>query len=237
MTIVINPKYEKLREKLVHIDQLFEKSPYELFCSQNKNSIRLIKIGEEQFCVKHYGKSSLYRNIAVRLFKSSKGKEAYLNAALLRERGFQSQEPVAYVAYHKQFVYQNIFFICAHNDYQHTLHDYKLYKEEEYTKILKDFALFVSMFHKRGFYYEGSLFDNILFECKNQHYEFSILDTNGLHLVNEVTIEKAAKNISKWNIPSKFLTIFLKEYAINRNISLQDITEKVELHTKQKAND
>ncbi|EJX08821.1 hypothetical protein EVA_03072 [gut metagenome] len=50
-------------------------------------------------CVKRYAQPTLRRRVQQLIYKSSKGKLAYISPLLLRERGFESPESIAYVRY------------------------------------------------------------------------------------------------------------------------------------------
>lgn len=215
MTIVINPKYEHLHAQLEHIDQLFQHAQGDLCFG--KDTIRVVNIDETDFCVKHYAKNSLPSRIAVKLFKSSNGKKAYLNAALLRERGFIAQEPVAYISYPNNWVDASTYFICLHSKFPHTLLDIQQLDKDEQDLLIKDLAHYAALLHHQGFSHQAFHADNILFEKKEDHYNFSILDTNGLKLGKPLSVIKGCENLALLQGDAPFFDKLSKAYAQKRN--------------------
>lgn len=87
MKIILNPKYERLRDYLTHIDFHFEQEGKEIF--RDRNVLRTLRVDGLTLCVKRYAPLSLRGNLAIRIYKTSKGKKAYFKPFKLRERGFE----------------------------------------------------------------------------------------------------------------------------------------------------
>ncbi|MCF0236568.1 MAG: tyrosine protein kinase, partial [Bacteroidaceae bacterium] len=94
MHIVLNPKFKHLRPYLEHIDEHF-KTGREIH--RGRNVLRTLKVEGLTLVVKRYGKMPLGHRLATSLYKSPKAKKAFVTSLLLKERSFESPEPVAFV--------------------------------------------------------------------------------------------------------------------------------------------
>ena len=119
MKIILNPKYERLRDYLTHIDFHFEQEGKEIF--RDRNVLRTLRVDGLTLCVKRYAPLSLRGNLAIRIYKTSKGKKAYFKPFKLRERGFESPEPVAFVCYRKGLFSSVIYLVCLQSTYRYSL--------------------------------------------------------------------------------------------------------------------
>ena len=97
MKIILNPKYEALRDYIVHLEEHFEREGRDMH--SGRNVIKTLQTNGLTLCVKRFAPPSLRRKIQQVLYKKSKGKLAYLSPLLLRERGFESPESVAFARF------------------------------------------------------------------------------------------------------------------------------------------
>lgn len=120
MRIVLNPKYQHLREYLEHIDEHFAHGR-ELH--RGRNLLRTLQVDGLTLVVKRYGKMPLTNRLATRLYKSPKAKNAYVKSLLLKERSFESPEPVAFVTIRENWLNSQTYFVCLHSNYRYSMKD------------------------------------------------------------------------------------------------------------------
>ncbi len=96
MHIVLNPKYDRLREQLVQAVRHFDSVGQEIYHA--RNVIRLIEIDGCRLAVKRYGRMPLKHRMATRVYKANKAKKAFFTSLMLKERSFESPEPVAFLS-------------------------------------------------------------------------------------------------------------------------------------------
>lgn len=214
VNLIINPKYEYLRDFLANIDAHFETNGRSL--SHTHSAIRLLDVGGLTLCVKHYGPTSWRKRLAVRIFRASKGKKSYYCAAELRERGFASQEPVAYVAYRHNLMDQNMYFVGVFSNYHHSLHEVVHTDRKEDTELVESFARYVARLHEDGFLPMALTPDNILFDRIDGRFHFSILDTGSIKCGRKVSIERGCRTLSALHATDAFNRIFIHAYAMAR---------------------
>lgn len=215
MKIILNPKYERLRDYLSHIEEHFEREGKEIY--RDRNVLRTLQVDGLTLCVKRYAPLSLRSSLAVQIYKASKGKKAYFKPLELRERGFESPEPVAFVKYPKGWMKTTTYFVCLHSDYRYSLARIMELPEAERHEVTQSFARFAARLHKDGFLHRDFSASNILFDKINGRYRFALIDTNSLRIGRPVSVEKGCLNFSRLIGDDAFFTQLATDYAAARD--------------------
>ena len=116
MHIVLNPKYDRLREQLVQAVRHFDSVGQEIYHA--RNVIRLIEIDGCRLAVKRYGRMPLKHRMATRVYKANKAKKAFVTSLLLKERSFESPEPVAFLSDRRGLLDATHYFVSVYSDYR-----------------------------------------------------------------------------------------------------------------------
>lgn len=214
MKIILNPKYESLRAYLNNLEEHFEKEGKEIF--RDRNVIRTLQVNGLTLCVKRYAPPSFRGRLAQRIYKSTKGKMAYFKPLSLRERGFESPEPVAYVRYDKGITSATTYFVCLHSSYRYSMNDVMSMNDEDRADLINAFAHFVARLHRSGFMHRDFSSDNILFDKIAGRYHFELIDTNSLQIGRPISIEKGCANLAKLNGDDNFFSALAHAYALAR---------------------
>ena len=214
MKIILNPKYESLREYLTNLEEHFDKEGKEIF--RDRNVIRTLKVNGLTLCVKKYAQPSLRGRLAQRIYKSTKGKMAYFKPLSLRERGFESPEPIAYVKYNKGLTQTTTYFVCLHSSYRYSMKDATKMNSEERAELITAFAHFVARLHRSGFMHRDFSSDNILFDKIAGRDHFELIDTNSLQIGRPISIEKGCANLAKLNGDDQFFSALAQAYGLAR---------------------
>ncbi len=215
MKIILNPKYEHLRSYLEHIDKHFEHDGHEIH--RGRNVLRTLRAEGLALCVKRYASPSLPGRLAYKLYKTPKGKKAYLSPLLLRERGFESPEPIAFVKYSKGWFDSTTYFVCLYSDYKYSMADIMNLSLEEQSEVIPAFARYAARLHREGFLHRDFSADNILFDKINGRYRFTLIDTNSMHCGRPVSIEKGCANFARLAGDDNVLRQLGKAYAAEQN--------------------
>lgn len=215
MKIILNPKYQHLRPYLEHLEEHFDREGKEIF--RDRNVIRTLKAGGLTLCVKRYAPPSLRGRLATRLYKTPKGKKAYYRPLELRERGFDSPEPVAFVKYSKGLVTSTTYFVCLLSDYRHDLSAIATLDDGERQEATKAFALFAARMHEDGFLHRDFSPGNILFDKRDGRFRFTLLDTNSLRAGRPVSLEKGCANFARIAGDEEFDDLLARTYAEARH--------------------
>lgn len=214
MKIILNPKYEHLREYLMHLEEHFEKEGREMH--RGRNVIRSLKVSGLTLCVKRYAPPSFRRRLQQMVYKASKGKQAYLSPMLLRERGFESPESIAYVTYSHGLWKRTTYFVCLLSDYRYSMLTVLDEPKAEREAVITAFARFVAHLHEDGFLHRDFSSTNILYDNVGGRYHFSLIDTNNIKCGKSVSIEAGCRNLAQLTGNDSFFAFLAERYARER---------------------
>ena len=146
MRIIINPRYAYLRDYLEHIDEHFDREGHEIH--RDRNVIRTLQVEGLTLCVKRYSRVSLPARAATKLrVRTSRARKAYVSPLLLKERGFESPEPVAFVRYNRGLIDSVSYFVCLHSAYRYSMADIMTLDEEKRREVTEAFAKYAANLH------------------------------------------------------------------------------------------
>lgn len=225
MRLILNPKYKHLREYIEHIDDHFEHEGHEIH--RDRNVVRTLQVDGLTLCVKRYSKNSLSNRVAIKLrMRSSRARKAYIRPLLLRERGFESPEPVAFVRYNTGIINSVSYFICLKSKYDNSMADIMSLPEELRDEVTKEFARYAAHLHKNGFLHRDFSPDNILFGRVDgkmgSRIRFSLIDTNSMRCGRSVSVKKGCSNFARLLGDETFFQCLADSYAEARQADREE---------------
>lgn len=219
MKIILNPKYEALRGYLENLEEHFEKEGHEIH--SGRNVIRTLQVDGLTLCVKRYAPASFKRSLQLMLYKSSKAKKAYLKPMLLRERGFESPESVAFVRCSHGLYSRTTYFVCLHSSYRYSMDSVLQEPEETRREVIAQFARFAARLHHDGFLHRDFSSSNILYDKIGGRYHFSLVDTNSIKCGTAVSVEAGCRNLAQLTGDDAFFAELAECYAEERRTDAQ----------------
>lgn len=237
MRIVLNPKYQQLEGYLQHIDEHFEREGREIH--RGRNVLRMLQVDGLTLVVKRYGKMPLINRIATRIYKSNKAKNAYVRPLLLKERGFESPEPVAFITYRENWLNATHYFVCLHSNYRYTMADLDKVDADFRLEIIEAFARYAAQLHKHGFLHRDFSAGNILFDRIEGRIHFALIDTNSMKCGRSVSVEKGCQNFGRLSSHPDFIerlgTLYAKYRGADAEQCIQLIRQAREHYLERKG--
>lgn len=227
MRIIINPRYAHLREYLEHINEHFDHEGHEIH--RDRNVIRTLQVDGLTLCVKRYGRASLPARVATRLrVKASRARKAYVSPLLLKERGFESPEPVAFVRYNKGLLDSVSYFVCLKSSYRYSMADIMKLDETRRREVTEAFAKYSAHLHQNGFLHRDFSADNILFDFVTDRLStrihFSLIDTNSMRCGRSVGLKRGCTNFARLIGDDSFFRYLAACYAKEREADAEECT-------------
>lgn len=230
MRIIINPRYAYLRDYLEHIEEHFDREGHEIH--RDRNVIRTLQVQGLTLCVKRYGKVSITARVATKLrVRTSRARKAYVSPLLLKERGFESPEPVAFIRYNRGLIDSVSYFVCLHSNYRYSMADIMTLDAEKRHEVTEAFAKYAANLHTDGFLHRDFSADNILFDfvddALSSRIHFSLVDTNSMRCGRSVGLKKGCANFARLVGDEKFFRHLAECYAKARGADVDECTELI----------
>lgn len=215
MKILLNPKYEHLREYMMHLEEHFNQDGEDIH--NDRNHLKKLRVEGLTLCVKKFAPTPKARRLKEILYKASKGKQAYLRPMLLRERGFESPESIALVKYRKGLLGQTTYFVCLHSPYRFSMADLHTLEAGKQQEVIAHFARYAAHLHEGGFLHRDFSSSNILYDVIDGRYHFSLIDTNNIKCGAAVHLEEGCKNLGQLSGDDAFFKELATRYAHERH--------------------
>ena len=215
MKLILNPKYEHLRDYLTHLEEHFENEGHEIH--RDRNIIRTLQVDDLTLCVKRYEEPGLKRRLQQMAYKASKSKQAYIKPLLLRERGFESPESIAYVRFRHGLKEFTDYFVCLHSNYRYSMQTLLNEPAEIQDEVITSFAHYAARLHESGFIHRDFSSSNILYDKIGERYHFSLVDTNSMEYGKSISIEEGCRNLAQLTGNNHFFELLSKFYAQERH--------------------
>lgn len=213
MKLLLNPKYEFLKDFIDHIDEHFEKGR-EIY--RGRNRIRVCEAGGLALNVKRYCVPLPPNRLIYSFFRRPKGERAFLYPSEIIRRGFESPEPVAYIERRRHGLIAETYFISLQSPYRRNFYEFGNARIEDAGVIVEAFADFAARLHGAGILHKDFSPGNILFDfCDDRRWHFSLVDTNRMQF-GPVSVERGCKEFARlWGQPW-FFRVIADRYAAVR---------------------
>lgn len=213
--IVLAPAYGRLAEEIRKIPS-GDFRVLQTYCNQ-RNTVCKIELNGEVFVLKRYKRPTRLNRVAYTLFRKSKARRAYEYALRMQQLGFETAEPVAYLEISRCGLFHTGYFLSEFISHP-LLSSLREEEEDEYQKILKDFAAFSVEMHEKGVFNLDMNPGNVFYYKSGENYRFALIDINRIrfrrHLTRNDCVE-VFKHLD--NLPPPALSIVLAHYAHLRN--------------------
>ena len=221
MSLRLNPSYEHLRSFICQLpDKMDTEGTY--VYGGRRNLIKTFTAPDGTILnVKRYKKPSFPNNsIYSTGLRKPKGERAFRYAAILREKGIETPEAVAYIEDRSTGILRYSWFISLQCPYAHLLYEMGNATEETYAPLAKALASYCADMHGKGVLHLDFSPGNVLWEKDEEGYHFSIVDINRMRFGN-VSMEQGCRSFARLWGPKHFLQLLIREYARLRSFDVQ----------------
>ncbi len=209
---IINDRYQAHKDFLERIPEILE-SQGEVIKDGRNLVKRLVMPDGTAINVKRYH-APHWLNIPIYSFGLSKpkGQRAYEYAAILRSKGIDTPEPIAYFEERRAHLLGLSYFISLQCPYPHEFYELGDAPAAFYQPLTLPFAQFVAHMHSQGILHLDFSPGNILWEQTESGYHFSVVDINRMYF-GPVDIKRGCANFARLWGPKQFIIDTVSQYA------------------------
>ncbi|GHV20382.1 hypothetical protein FACS1894174_02130 [Bacteroidia bacterium] len=224
MEIVINPRYEYLKDFVKNLPGYFESEGKTIY--QGRNEIKVLSINDNELVIKSFRIPNIINKIVYAYFRPSKAKRSYENGMKLMENGIGTPEPVAYIESFRYGNFYRSYYISRKSLLNRNFRELSdLPQTSETHAILDKFAQFTANLHEKHIFHKDYTPGNILFDQVGQEYRFDIIDINRMKFC-EVDMKTGCKNFESLYIEDDMFRFLSGRYAFYRKFD-PDTCEKL----------
>lgn len=215
--IVLNPKYEHLREAITQLIHPFRFARNGVLLHDGRNTIKRFNCNGTSLAVKRYGRISPLNKIVYGTLRRSKAERAYLHAARLRNLGIDTPEEVAFIEERRCGILQASYFISLYADYRPVM---KLIEEKASDAdvqmgLFDHLASFIYHIHWAGILHRDLNIGNILCaERETGKFSFQLIDTNRMEFRKNLSMQMRMHNLRRLSCPLTIYLSILESYAL-----------------------
>lgn len=226
MNYVINEKYNDLKDIILSIPDLFEKSNEVV--AKGRNTIKIIETNGVRLNIKSFKIPNFVNRFAYKYARPSKAKRSFEYGSKLLAMGINTPEPVAYIEYTNLFGLTSSYYISIHEECDYTFRELIGRDINEIKDVLVEFTRFTYKFHLNGVYFIDHSPGNTLIKETDEGYEFSLVDLNRTIFYKEpLNIELGVKNFYRLGSTPEMVEVMAKEYADLRSVSPDIVLAKM----------
>ena len=216
--MLINKKYEHLREWLERLPEDFERLGEVIY--DKRNQLRVVEapdgtlVNVKRYCVPHLVNRVVYSTG----IRKPKGLRAFIYPTRLLERGIETPEPSAYIEQRRCGLLGVSYFISVQSPLGHTLYEFGDAQEGTYEEMADALGRFTAMMHEREVLHLDYSPGNVLWDKDETGYHFAVVDINRMRF-GKVNMEDGCAALRRLWGPKRFIELIARSYAIAREFN------------------
>ena len=219
--MLINKKYEHLREWLERLPEDFEQLGEVIY--DKRNQLRVIQapdgtlVNAKRYCVPHTVNRVVY-SLGIR---QPKGRRAFLYPARLLERGIDTPEPIAYIERRHCGLLGLSYFVSVQSTLGHTLYEMGDAREGTYEELADALGRYTATMHDSEVLHLDYSPGNILWDKDEQGYRFAVVDINRMRF-GKVDMKDGCAALRRLWGPKRFIELIARSYANARGFDEEE---------------
>jgi tRNA A-37 threonylcarbamoyl transferase component Bud32 len=213
--LLVNPKYEPLREWLERLPEDFERLGEVIY--DKRNQLRVITAPDGTLVnVKRYCKTHMVNRVVYSLgIRQPKGLRAYRYPTRLLERGIDTPEPIAYIEQRCCGLLGLSYFVSVQSPLGHTMYELGNAREGTYEDIADALGRYTAAMHEAEVLHLDYSPGNILWDKDGKGYRFAVVDINRMRFGKVDMADGCAALRRLWG-PKRFIELIASSYAAAR---------------------
>ena len=219
--MLVNKKYEHLREWLERLPEDFEQLGEVIY--DKRNQLRVIQapdgtlVNAKRYCVPHTVNRVVY-SLGIR---QPKGRRAFLYPARLLERGIDTPEPIAYIERRHCGLLGLSYFVSVQSTLGHTLYEMGDAREGTYEELADALGRYTATMHDSEVLHLDYSPGNILWDKDEQGYRFAVVDINRMRF-GKVDMKDGCAALRRLWGPKRFIELIARSYANARGFDEEE---------------
>ena len=130
----------------------------------------------------------------------------------MRSLGIDTPESIAYIEQKDGLLFSTGYFIakaCYDKDLRNVLRDQDIFDKE----LANQLTTFLVLMHKKGVMHGDLNLSNILYRKENDHYHFTVIDTNRSIFKEHLTQRECLNNLKRLTHRSDLMDYIIRRYA------------------------
>ena len=167
------------------------------FGNQDRNSLKLFKLGDKILNVKSFRIPNLINQIAYKFFRKSKAQRSFEYGKWLQSLDIGTPQPIAYYTFKTPFLFKKSYYISEQLDcdltYRELTTDFEYPNHED---ILRAFTRFTYNLHEKNVHFLDHSPGNTLIKKVSKDFKFYLVDLNRMEF-KPLDFDTRIKNFSK----------------------------------------
>lgn len=228
--IVINPKYQHLKEFIGNLHSNFDIQGEVLF--GGRNIIRDIPIGDLRLNVKSFKIPNIINQFVYDNFRVSKARRSFEYANILLEKNINTPDPIAYIECKQGVRFMQSYYISIQEEFDGLMREFKTGELIGREDLLSQFARFTADMHQKQVLHLDYSPGNILYKKEDQTYHFYLVDLNRMYF-GDITMDLGCQSFRRLWGNDEMIRFIASEYAKARNFNEDKCIELTILYHKK----
>lgn len=216
--IVINPKYQELEDFIEELPISFLQSGEVIYSA--RNILKTFEVKGLKLNAKSFKKPIWVNQFIYATFRPSKAKRSYYYAFMLKEKGFHTPDPIAYIEQQKYNLLHHSIYLSIHEQFDGLMQEFRHGKLEGREDLLRQFAHYTAELHEKEVLHLDYSPGNILYKKNGDQYTFYLVDLNRMTFDRKITLDDACFNFRRLWGNDEMIELFTVEYAKARNFDV-----------------